>query len=190
MTAEGQIVGYIRVSSADQNIDRQVEQLAADRLFVDRVSGRDLERPELAKMLEYVREGDTIMVASMDRLARNVDDLRRLVAEQTQLGVGVRFIKENLTFTGEDSPMADMLLSVLGAVAQFERDLIRERQREGIEIAQKKGKFRGRKKALTDEQILEARRRIAAGEKKAAVARAYAISRDTLYRSLQRAVSD
>ena len=166
MSPKGQIVGYVRVSSADQNIDWQVEQLAADRLFVDRVTGKDLERPELAKLLGYVREGDTIVVASMDRLARNVDDLRRLVAEQTQRGVGVRFIKENLTFTGKDSPMADMLL--------------------GIKIARQKGKYRGRRKSLSDDQILEAHKRINAGEKKSDVAKAFGISRDTLYRSLKR----
>ncbi|MEZ6098438.1 MAG: recombinase family protein [Pirellulaceae bacterium] len=184
MAVKGQMVGYIRVSTVDQNIDRQLEQIQADRLFVDRVSGKDLARPELRALINYVREGDMIVVASMDRLARNVDDLRRIVAEQTKRGVGVRFIKENLTFTGEDSPMANMLLSVLGAVAQFERDLIRERQREGIEIAKKKGKFRGRKRALTEQQILDAQRRIAAGETKASVARALGVSRDTLYRSL------
>jgi len=184
MAAQGQIVGYVRVSSTDQNVDRQLEQLEADRVFVDRVTGSNAERPELTAMLKYVREGDTIIVASMDRLARNVDDLRRLVAEQTSRGVGVRFVKENLLFTGDDSPIANMLLSVLGAVAQFERDLIRERQREGIEIAKRKGKYRGRKKSLSDEQVEEVRKRIGAGEKKNAVAKSLGVSRDTLYRSL------
>ena len=186
MASKGQIVGYVRVSSVDQNTDRQIEQMDVDRMFVDQVSGKDMERPELAAMLDYVREGDTIVVTSMDRLARNVDDLRRIVAEQTKRGVGVRFLKENLLFTGDASPMADMLLSVLGAVAQFERDLIRERQREGIEIAKREGKYRGRKRSLSDEQITDARKRIAAGEKKAEVARVFGISRDTLYRSLER----
>jgi len=185
MSAKGQFVGYIRVSTADQNIDRQSEQIEADRVFIDRVSGKDLERPELRAMLDYVREGDTVVVASMDRLARNVDDLRRIVAEQTRRGVSVRFLKENLTFTGEDSPLSHMLLSVLGAVAQIERDLIRERQREGIEIAKQKGKFRGRKRSLTDEQVSEVKTKIAAGEKKSDVARAFGISRDTLYQYLR-----
>ena len=135
-------------------------------------------------MLDYVREGDTIVVASMDRLARNVDDLRKIVAEQTQRGVSVRFVKETLAFTGDDSPIGNMLLSVLGAVAQFERDLIRERQQEGIEIARKKGRFRGRKRALTEAQILEARGRIETGETKTNIAKELGVSRDTLYRSL------
>ena len=188
MSLRGQIVGYVRVSTTDQNTDRQFEQIEADRIFTDRVSGKDMNRPELAAMLDYVREGDTIVVVSMDRLARNVDDLRRIVAEQTSRGVAVRFIKENLNFTGEDSPMANMLLSVLGAVAQFERDLIRERQREGIEIARRNGKYRGRKKALSEEQLHEAQERIDAGEKKTAIAKHFGISRDTLYRSLATAV--
>jgi len=183
-TATGQLVGYVRVSTIDQNIDRQLEQIQADRVFVDRVSGKDVNRPQLAALLNYVRDGDTVVVASMDRLARNVDDLRRLVAEQTARGVSVRFLKENLSFSGDDSPMANMLLSVLGAVAQFERDLIRERQREGIEIAKREGKFKGRKKALSNEQVLEAKRRIAVGETKTDVARALGVSRDTLYRNL------
>ena len=183
------MVGYIRVSSVDQNIDRQHQHLVdagVEKVFVDKASGRDAERPKLGEMLEFIREGDTIIVASMDRLARNVDDLRRIVAEQTKLGIGVRFLKEHLQFNGEDSPMANMLLSVLGAIAQFERELIRERQREGIEIAKLKGKYRGRKKALSDEEIVVASERIAAGETKSAVARAFGISRDTLYRSLAR----
>jgi len=184
MAVPGQIVGYVRVSSIDQNVDRQLEQIKADRVFVDRVTGSNAERPELTAMLEYVREGDTIVVSSMDRLARNVDDLRRLVAEQTRRGVGVRFLKEHLCFTGDDSPMANMLLSVLGAVAQFERDLIRERQREGIAIAKRKGKYRGRKKSLSNEQVEDARERIAAGETKSTVAKSLGVSRDTLYRSL------
>ena len=147
------LVGYIRVSSVGQNIARQHEQLipnGVEKLFVDRASGRDTTRPQLDEMIAFIREGDTIVIASMDRLARNVDDLRRVVSEQTRRGVGVRFLIENLTFTGEDSPMANMLLSVLGAVAQFGRDLIRERQREDIETAKRKGKYRGRKKSLAN----------------------------------------
>lgn len=185
MAPKGQIVGYVRVSTADQNADRQLEQMKVDRIFTDYVSGKDLDRPALKAMLDYVRDGDTIVVVSMDRLARNAEDLKQFVMEQNKRGIEVRFVKENLCFTGDDSPIANMLLSVLGALAQFERELIRERQREGIEIAQKKGKYRGRRKALTEEQVNEAQRRIALGEKKARVARHLGISRDTLYRSLR-----
>jgi len=135
-------------------------------------------------MLEYVREGDTIVVHSMDRLARNVDDLRRLVLDATKRGIRVQFIKENLTFAGEDSPMANLMLSVLGAVAQFERDLIRERQREGIAVAKKHGIYKGRKPMLDAAQVAELHERIARGEKKAAVARDLKVSRETIYQYL------
>src|SRR5277367_684838 len=119
MSAKGQRIGYIRVSSCDQNVDRQLEHLDVDRVFTDKASGKDTERPQLQAMVAYVREGDTIVVHSMDRLARNVDDLRRIVQQENRRGVCVQFVKENLTFTGEDAPLANLMLSVLGAVAQF-----------------------------------------------------------------------
>lgn len=186
MPGKGQRVGYVRVSSADQNVDRQLEGLVADRLFIDRVSGKDTNRPQLQELLAYVREGDTIVVQSMCRLARNVDDLRRIVLEQTRRGVTLQFLKEHLTFNGLYSPMADLMLSVLGAVAQFERDLIRERQREGIALAKQRGIYRGRQKALSDDRAQDLRDRVAAGEKKARLAKEYGISRETLYQYLQR----
>lgn len=185
MTAKGQRVGYIRVSSYDQSADRQLDGIELDRVFTDRASGKDTERPQLQALLAYAREGDTLVVHSMDRLARNVDDLRRIVQSQTQRGIHVRFEKENLSFTGESSPIADLMLSVLGAVAQFERDLIRERQREGIALAKLRGAYRGRRRALPPDKILELRQRVAAGEKKATVAREAGISRETLYQYLR-----
>jgi DNA invertase Pin-like site-specific DNA recombinase len=122
----------------------------------------------------------------MDRLARNLDDLRRTVRELTGKGVAVKFHKEGLTFTGEDSPLANLLLSMLGAVAEFERALIRERQREGIAIAKEKGVYRGRKPMLTPERVEELRRRAAEGEKKVALAREFGVSRETVYQYLER----
>jgi DNA invertase Pin-like site-specific DNA recombinase len=189
VTAKGQRIGYVRVSSCDQNVDRQLEHLVVDRVFTDRASGKDTERPQLQALLAYVREGDTIVVHSMDRLARNVDDLRRLVQTETRRGVMVQFIKENLTFTGEDSPIGNMMLSILGSVAQFERDLLRERQREGIALARQRGVYRGRKQSLNSEQILELRHRIQSGEKKAQLAREFGISRETLYSYLRQAMA-
>jgi DNA invertase Pin-like site-specific DNA recombinase len=185
MTAKGQCIGYVRVSSYDQNPDRQLEHLDADRVFTDTASGKDTERPQLQALLEYAREGDTIVVHSMDRLARNVDDLRRIVQNETRRGVRMQFIKENLVFTGEESPMANLMLSVLGAVAQFERDLIKERQREGIALAKQRGVYTGRKKALPTERIEELRSRAVSGEKKAHLAREFGISRETLYQYLR-----
>jgi DNA invertase Pin-like site-specific DNA recombinase len=177
-------VGYIRVSTLDQNTDRQLDGVALDKVFTDRASGKDTARPQLQAALEYLREGDLLVVHSMDRLARNLDDLRRIVFDLTKRGVQVQFVKENLIFTGEDSPMSNLLLSLLGAVAEFERSMIRERQREGIELAKKKGVYKGRKPALTAAQVAEIRKRVKAGEKKAALAAEYRISRQTLYASL------
>lgn len=186
MSPKGQRIGYVRVSSYDQNPDRQLEHLDVDRVFTDKASGKDVERPQLQALLEYAREGDTIVVHSMDRLARNVDDLRRIVLTQARRGIRMEFIKESLTFTGEDSPMANLMLSVLGGVAQFERDLIKERQKEGIALAKQRGAYTGRKKALPAEKIAELRLRAhAPGAKKARLAREFGISRETLYQYLR-----
>ena len=177
-------VGYIRVSSLDQNTERQLEGAKLDKVFIDKASGKDTSRPQLQAALEYLREGDLLLVHSMDRLARSVDDLRRIVLDLTKRGVHVQFVKENLTFTGEDSPMSNLLLSLLGAVAEFERSMIRERQREGIELAKKRGVYKGRKPSLTPVQVAEIRNRVRAGEKKARLAAEYQISRQTLYTAL------
>lgn len=182
---QGQRIGYVRVSSLDQNPERQLEHIEVAKVFTDKASGKDTQRPELDALLAFVREGDTVVVHSMDRLARNLDDLRRLVQGMTKRGVRIEFVKESLTFTGEESPMANLMLSVMGAFAEFERALIRERQREGIALAKQRGVYRGRKKALSPEQAAELRRRVAAGEQKAVLARAFAISRETLYQYLK-----
>ena len=182
---KGQRVGYVRVSSFDQNPERQLEQVQVDKVFTDKASGKNTQRPQLDALLTFVREGDTVVVHSMDRLARNLDDLRRLVQKLTQRRVCIEFVKEHLTFTGEDSPMANLMLSVMGAFAEFERALIRERQREGIALAKQRGAYRGRKKALSSEQGAELRQRAAAGEQKATLAREFGISRETLYQYLR-----
>jgi DNA invertase Pin-like site-specific DNA recombinase len=183
----GQRIGYIRVSSFDQNPERQLEEIRVDRAFTDKASGKDTHRPELERLLAFVREGDTVVVHSMDRLARNLDDLRRIVQDLTKRGIRIEFIKEGLTFTGEDSPMANLMLSVMGAFAEFERSLLRERQREGIALAKKRGVYRGRKRSLNTEQISEMKLRIEAGEQKAKVVREYGISRETIYQYLKTA---
>ncbi|MGH9067684.1 MAG: recombinase family protein [Acidimicrobiales bacterium] len=181
----GQRVGYIRVSSLDQNPDRQLEGVEVDRVFTDRASGRDVLRPQLEALVGFVRDGDTVVVHSLDRLARNLDDLRRVVSGLTSRGVSVHFVHEQLTFTGEDSPMANFLLSVMGAFAEFERALIGERQREGIALAKQRGAYRGRKKSLTKNQADALASRAAAGEPKAALARDFDISRETVYQYLR-----
>ena len=182
---QGQRIGYVRVSSFDQNPERQLEQVEVGKVFTDKASGKDTQRPELDSLLAFVREGDTVVVHSMDRLARNLDDLRRLVQKLTKRGVRIEFVKECLTFTGEDSPMANLMLSVMGAFAEFERALIRERQREGIALAKQRGAYRGRKKALSPERAAELLQRVKAGEQKAKLAREFGISRETLYQYLR-----
>lgn len=177
-------VGYIRVSSLDQNTVRQLDGQELDKVFTDKASGKDTKRPQLQFCLEYLREGDVLVVHSMDRLARNVDDLRRIVQNLTGKGVCVQFIKESLTFTGENSPMSNLLLSLLGAVAEFERSMIRERQREGIALAKKAGVYKGRKPSLTAEQVKEIRSRVKAGEQKTGLAAEFKVSRQTLYTAL------
>jgi len=182
----GKRIGYIRVSSLDQNHERQLEGIKLDKCFTDKASGKDVNRPELEAMLNYVRDGDIIIVHSMDRLARNLDDLRKLVQQLTSQKIKIEFLKENLTFTGEDAPMSKLLLSVMGAFAEFERSLIRERQREGIALAKKKGLYKGRKPSLSEEQVEELKTRVQNGEKKTIIAKYFGISRETLYQYLRK----
>lgn len=183
----GQRVGYKRVSSIDQNPARQLERIAVDRTFTDKLSGKNADRPKLQEMLEYIREGDTVVVHSLDRLARNLVDLHDIVKAITDKKAAVTFVSESLTFTGDDSPLSVLLLQVLGAFAQFQRMIIREAQREGIAIARRNGVYKGRKKALTTEDVATVLQRISAGERKAQVARDMKVSRKTLYQYLNTA---
>jgi len=177
----GKRIGYVRVSSVDQNELRQLDGVQLDKKFTDKASGKDTKRPQLHAALEYLRDGDVLVVHSMDRLARNLDDLRMIVTELTGHGVVVEFVKENLTFTSEDNAMSKLLLSVMGAFAEFERALIKERQREGIALAKQKGVYKGRKPSLNPEQVRTLRSRVKAGETRASLAREFGISRETVY---------
>ncbi len=183
-------IAYIRVSSVDQNTDRQLESIKSvspDKVFTDKCSGKDTKRPQLEAMLSYIREGDTLVVHSLDRLGRSLDDLRKVVTDLNSRGVVVQFLKENLTFAGDDSDtsLSKLMFNMLGSFAEFERSLIRERQREGIALAKKAGVYRGRKPSLTAEQASDLRKRVASGEKKAVLAREFSISRETLYQYLR-----
>lgn len=183
-------VAYVRVSSVDQNTERQLESIkgeSPDKTFTDKCSGKDTKRPQLEAMLAYVREGDTVVVHSLDRLGRNLDDLRKVVTDLNSRDIAVHFLKEGLTFTGDDSDtsMSKLMFNMLGAFAEFERSLIRERQREGIALAKKAGVYRGRKPSLTPREAEELRKRVATGEKKASLARELGISRETLYQYLR-----
>ena len=188
----GQVVGYVRVSSRDQNPARQVEALGVvDKLFQDQVTGSTRDRPGLTQLLDYVREGDTLRVTSMDRLARDLRDLQHLVDHLVRGGVSVEFLTEGLVYKpGKADALSNLMLHLLGALAEFERALIRERQAEGIAAAKKRGAYQGRRgrgRKLTPQQLHEARQRIAAGVPKAKIARDLGINRSTLYRALMHA---
>lgn len=183
-------VGYIRVSSLDQNPDRQIEDLKAQRvekLFIDQVSGKNVDRPELQKMLSFVREGDSLYVHSLDRLARNLADLLNIVQDLTGRGVSVHFLGEKLDFDAGKvaSPTSKLMLSMIGAFAEFERSMIRRRQAEGIALAKERGVYRGRQRSVTDEQIESVRKQMALGVPLSVAVRKVGISRATAYKYLR-----
>ena len=186
-TVSGQRVGYVRVSSTDQHLDRQREALGVvDREFVDELSARSrAHRPGLEHCVAYLRTGDELVVASIDRLARSLVDLRTIIDQVTAKGASVRFLKEGLVFSATDQdPRATLMLGILGSFAEFERSIIRERQAEGIALAKKAGKYTGRKKALSPAQGAHARARVEAGETKTAIAQDLGVGRATLHRAL------
>lgn len=182
---KGQTVGYVRVSSVGQNDARQLDGITLNKTFTDKASGKDTQRPQLQALLEFVREGDTVLVHSMDRLARSLRDLEAIVTGLTGRGVSVSFVSQGMTFTGDDSPMNTLMLQMLGAVSQFERSLILERQREGIAVAKAKGGvYLGRKPSLDAAGVAELRALVSQGMPKAQIAVKLGISRTTLYANL------
>lgn len=182
-------IAYARVSTDDQNLDRQLETLKAycpDKIFTDHLSGKNLERPGFQQMMDYVREGDIIYVASMDRMARNLDDLLSTTKLLQSKGITVHFLKENICLNpgAETSSMSKLIMSIMGAVAEFERSLIRERQREGILLAKARGVYKGRK-PIDPDKMQEARKLIDEGFTKTKVCEKLQISRQTLYKYLK-----
>ena len=177
----GQKIGYVRVSSVDQNTVRQLDGIALDKVFTEKLSGKSLERPILQECLAYTRHGDTLYVHTIDRLARNAKDLLNLVEQLILKQVTVIFVKNNLTFSADSKDhMAKLQLTMLAAFAEFERELIRERQREGIAIAKANGKYAKRRK-VTDEMLNDAKLRAASGEPITVIAKSLNLSRQTLY---------
>ncbi|MGO0307248.1 recombinase family protein [Endozoicomonas acroporae] len=183
----GQKVGYIRVSSTSQNDERQLDDVELDEIFRDKCSGKDTKRPGLDDCLRHLRKGDTLHVHSLDRLARNLGDLQTMVEQLNAKGINVQFHKENLFFTGTDNPMQKLMLQMMGAFAEFERNLIRERQREGIEAAKARGVLIGSRPKLDDaveqEMVARASRQ---GANKKALAEEYGVTRATLYNAIKR----
>lgn len=149
----GQTVAYRRVSSTDQKLDRQLDGLTFDREFEEKLSGATTDRPALQDMIAYVREGDAVVVHSIDRLARNLVDLQNIIEQVNAKGASIKFHKEQLIFSGEDNPMAQLQLQIIGAVAQFERSMIKQRQAEGIAKAKAKGVYKGGQKQINRENI-------------------------------------
>jgi DNA invertase Pin-like site-specific DNA recombinase len=182
-------IGYIRVSTAEQNTVRQLDAEQLTVTFTDKASGKNAERPQLQAMLAgNWPEGSTVVVHSMDRLARSLSDLLRIVEQLTARGIAVQFVKEGKTFKGSETadPIDKLMLSLLGAFAEYERALIRERQREGIAKAKERGVYRGRPRRVDDAEriaqiVAEA---TAAGANKSRIAVKHSISRDTLYKYL------
>lgn len=182
------IFNYVRVSTALQNTDRQLFDVPCDREYVDRLSGKNTNRPQLQAMIDNIRNGDVINCHSMDRLARNVRDLLDLIEKITSKGGEIRFFKENLTFsnTQKGDAFQKLMLVMLGAISEFERNLILERQREGIAVAKLKGKYKGGKNKLSNEQIQELRHLIitkSLSVSKTAVK--FGISRQSVYNYLR-----
>lgn len=187
-------IGYARVSSDDQNLARQLDVLKThdlDKVFTDHVSGKNVERPGFRQMMEYARDGDIIYVVSMDRFARNLKDLLTVIKELQERGIAIHFLKENIFLSpeGETSSMSKLILSIMGAVAEFERSLIHERQKEGIRLAVKRGLYKGRKPVDT-KIIEEAKGLLDQGVSKTRVCKNLNISRTTLYKYLNKAVSN
>lgn len=180
-------IGYVRVSSLDQNPDRQIEELKAqqvEKIFMDKISGKSTDRPELQKMHSFIREGDTLIVHSLDRLARNLADLLTMVQELTGRGVSVIFTTERLSFeAGADaSPTSKLMLSMIGAFAEFERSMIKRRQQEGIALAKERCVYTGRKRSVSDETIQKVKDMVEQGIPLAKAAALNHIIRSTVYR--------
>ncbi|CAN7610506.1 recombinase family protein [Variovorax sp. LjRoot130] len=186
-------IAYLRVSSEDQNEARQREAIAQatnieedHHWFTDKASGKNTDRPAFEAMMKFVRRGDVLVVHSTDRLARSLVDLERIVSTLTARGVAVRFLREGQEYTGDDAPTAVLMRQMMAAFAQFERAMIRERQREGIALAKAAGKYRGSEPKLSDEQASELRRLVAEGVPKARVADRLGVSRGSVYSYLRR----
>lgn len=181
-------IGYVRVSSVEQNTARQLVGITLDRVFEEKVSAKNIgNRPVLREMLGFIRDGDDLYVHSMDRLARNLKDLLTLVTTITDKGVTLHFVKENLTFEAKAkaTPFNKLLLGLLGSVAEFERELILERQREGIAQAKARGAYKGRK-PIALEKIEKAKELLAQGMTRTEAAKTVGVGRTTLFLYLKK----
>lgn len=177
-------VGYRRVSTIDQNLDRQ-DLGELERVFEEKVSGKNTDRAALLEMIAFVRQGDEVVVYSIDRLARDLRDLQSIIQTLNDKRVSITFISERLTFTGEaDDAFSRLQLQLMGAFAEFERNIIRKRQSEGIAKAKSRGVYKGRKKQVDDQKIVTMKQE---GRKVSEIAASLGVSRMTVYRALESA---
>ena len=181
------IFNYIRVSTIEQNTERQLRDVVCDRVYEEKISGKDTNRPQLQAMLSNIRSGDIINIHEMSRLARNTRDLLNLVEEITSKGATIIFHKENITFKGNEKqePYQKMMMTMLGAVAELERNLILVRQREGIALAKLHNKYKGGQPKLTAEQVTELTTLYKQGMPIARIAKQFKITRPTVYSYLK-----
>lgn len=180
----GDFLGYARVSTRDQNLEMQLDALneaGCVRIFSDKVSGTQADRPELNKMLEYARPGDTIVVWKLDRFGRNLRDLLDQINALDERGVGFKSLGDNLDTT---SPGGRLIFHVFGAMAQYERDMLSERTRAGLKAARARGRVGGRRRAFTDEQVAVARDLYDKGNTVSSIGKTLGVSRGTIYRYL------
>ncbi|MFA6198882.1 MAG: recombinase family protein [Bacteroidales bacterium] len=185
------IFNYLRVSTILQNSDRQLHNVPCDRDYIDKISGKDLNRHQFKLMMDNLREGDIVNVHSLDRVGRNTADILDLVKQIKEKGCSIKFHKENLTFDGTKSDLySELLLTVLAAFSQFERSIILERQREGIAIAKAKGVYKGRKAKLSSEQIKLMKADFHAGIAKTKIAEKYGVTRSYVYQLVKQETKD
>lgn len=173
-------IGYIRVSTTDQNTERQLAGIGLDKVFEDKCSGKNTNRPALTQLIDYCRDGDKVFVHDISRMARNVQDLLELIKTFNSKGVAIQFVKENLSFdTDSSNPMNELMLTILGAIYQFERSMLLERQREGIAIAKAAGKYKGRGNT---KPIAKIKLAIEQGEPRESIMKEFGISKAYYYK--------
>ena len=177
------IFNYIRVSTILQNTERQLPSVECDRVYEDKASGKDTERQQYQLMMSNLRSGDVINVHSLDRVGRNTKDILNLVEQIKEIGASIKFHKENLTFDGTSNDLySDLLLTILSGFAQFERNIILERQREGIAIAKAKGKYKGGKQKFVSTDKEKIKKLIEEGISISQISRDMECSRPTIYK--------
>lgn len=181
------IFNYIRVSTILQNTERQLPSVECDRIYEDKLSGKDTERPQFQLMMSNLREGDVVNVHSLDRIGRNTKDILDIVQQIKDLNCVIHFHKENLKFDGTKSDLySNLLLTILSSFSEFERNIMLERQREGIEIGKLKGRYKGRKSKLTKEQLEEMKKDFDSGVSKTKISEKYGVTRGYVYQLVKK----